>query len=205
MTQLGKREASANRGTSETIIEVRVNLDGHGEPDVSTGQGFFDHLLTALCVHSMIDMQVSAKGDLQTGCHHLLEDCGLCLGAALGQAVAKGPRIRRFGWALVPMDETLAQVAIDISGRPLAEVRLPEGAVGALSTQDAAEFIRGLAASMSATIHVDLLKSGNAHHGMEAVFKCLGTSLRQALEIDPRRVAVPSSKGEVSVTTCSAL
>jgi imidazoleglycerol-phosphate dehydratase len=191
------RTKTLQRQTSETLITVTVNLDGAGTGEIRTGQGFLDHMLRALATHSMVDLKLSAKGDLETGCHHLLEDCGLALGAVLREAVAGGGPVKRFGSALVPMDEALSRVAIDLSGRPFAAVQLPDGSAGGVGVEDAGEFFRGLSTGMLATVHVEALAGENTHHVLEASFKALALSLRQAIELDARRCGTPSTKGDV--------
>jgi len=191
------RTAELTRDTLETSVQVKVRLDGRGDAEVVTGQGFIDHLLRALALYSAFDLDVKASGDLVTGCHHLFEDTGLALGAAVARGLDGSQPIRRFGWAIVPMDEVLVQVAVDISGRPLAVLDLGTGEVAGVGVEDACEFLRGLAAAMGATLHIDLIKKGNVHHALEAVFKGLGMALRQATSLDPAREGTPSTKGRV--------
>ena len=194
-----QRTAEIMRRSLETSVHVRLQIDGHGAAKIHTGHGFIDHLLHAMTFFAMFDIDIQATGDLATGCHHLFEDIGLALGAAVARALESIGAIHRFGWALVPMDETLVQVALDISGRPLAVVDLGAGEVAGVGTEDACEFLRGLAAGMNATLHVDLLKPGNTHHALEAAFKALGLVLRQAVAADQMRQGnAPSTKGRVT-------
>jgi len=192
-----QRTAEASRRTLETSVQVQLHLDGKGAAKIHTGHGVIDHLLHAMTFFAMFDMEIEASGDLATGCHHLLEDIGLTLGAAVAGALDGADAIHRFGWALVPMDEALAQVALDISGRPLAVLDLGTGEVAGLGTEDACEFLRGLASGMNATLHIDLLRRGNVHHALEAAFKGVGMALRQATAADPARGNPASTKGRV--------
>jgi imidazoleglycerol-phosphate dehydratase len=193
------RTAQVTRTTLETSVRVNLCLDGRGEAKASSGQGFIDHLLQALALYSVFDLDIEAHGDLVTGCHHLFEDLGLALGTAIVRALERPAAICRFGWAIVPMDEVLVQVALDISGRPLAVLDLGDGQVSGVGVEDAREFLRGLAAGMRATIHVDVVKKGNVHHALEAVFKGLGVALRQAVSPDPAPRSVRSTKGSVDI------
>jgi len=189
------RWAQVVRETAETKVRVSLNLDGTGEGRVSTGIGFFDHMLTLLARHGSFDLEVEAKGDLEVDGHHTVEDTGICLGRAFLQARGEGKGIARFGHALLPMDEALALVAVDISGRGFLayEVPCPVERVGALDSQLGEEFLRALAANGGITLHVRLLAGANGHHILEAVFKGLGVALRSALRVEGDRV--PSTKG----------
>jgi imidazoleglycerol-phosphate dehydratase len=192
------RVASLVRTTSETDIRLTLDLDGSGRADIATGIGFLDHMLTALARHSLLDLDIRAKGDLHIDCHHTTEDVGIVLGKALAQALGDKRGIRRFGHAIVPMDEALAEAAIDISGRPFlawtAAFRQPK--VGEFDTELVEEFFRALAMNALITLHVTAKAGTNAHHVAEACFKATARALRMAVEHDPRiGDAVPSTKG----------
>lgn len=194
------RTASLTRTTSETDISARVDLDGSGRADVATGIGFLDHMLTALARHSLIDMTVAAKGDLHIDFHHTTEDVGIVLGQAVARALGEKRGIRRFGSALVPMDEALAEAAIDISGRPFLawSVTFARDKVGEMDTELFEEFFRAFAMNAGITLHVTQKAGTNAHHVAEACFKALARALRVAVEIDPRvGDAIPSTKGSL--------
>ncbi len=194
------RTASLTRTTSETDISARVDLDGSGRADVATGIGFLDHMLTALARHSLIDMTVLAKGDLHIDFHHTTEDVGIVLGQAVARALGEKRGIRRFGSALVPMDEALAEAAIDISGRPFLawSVTFARDKVGEMDTELFEEFFRAFAMNAGITLHVTQKAGTNAHHVAEACFKALARALRVAVEIDPRvGDAIPSTKGSL--------
>ena len=191
------RKAAFDRKTKETDITASIDLDGSGVAEIDTGIGFFDHMLTALAVHSGADIKVKCKGDLNVDGHHTVEDVGLALGEALRRAAGDRRGIRRYGSCLLPMDETLARVALDLSGRPFLVYDAP-GAVGMLGAMDAQlteEFFRALANSGGITLHAAVLYGKNVHHQVEALFKGLGRALREALEDDPRESGIPSSKG----------
>jgi imidazoleglycerol-phosphate dehydratase len=191
------RAAEVRRTTGETDVRVRVDLDGSGAAEVSTGVGFFDHMLTLLARHGLMDLAVEARGDLETGSHHTVEDTGITLGQALDRALGERAGIRRYGEALVPMDECLAQAAVDISGRPFlaCEVPLPATSIGGFETDLLAEFLRGLANHARLTLHVRLLAGENPHHVIEACFKATARALRAATSPDSRAHGVPSTKG----------
>jgi imidazoleglycerol-phosphate dehydratase len=192
------RIARLSRTTSETDISVSVDLDGSGRAEVATGVGFLDHMLTALARHSLIDMSVAAKGDLHIDFHHTTEDVGIVLGQAVAQALGDKRGIRRFGSAVVPMDEALAEAAIDISGRPFLawSVSFARDKVGEMDTELFEEFFRAFAMNAGITLHVTQKAGTNAHHVAEACFKALARALRVAVEMDPRTVGViPSTKG----------
>jgi imidazoleglycerol-phosphate dehydratase len=186
------------RKTSETDITLTLSLDGSGASDVATGIGFLDHMLTALARHALFDLTLRATGDLHIDFHHTTEDVGIVLGRALAQALGEKRGIRRFGEALVPMDEALAEVAIDISGRPFLawDVVFEQPKVGEMDTELFAEFFRAFAFNALITLHVARRAGANAHHVAEACFKALARALRVAVEIDPRLGdAIPSTKG----------
>ena len=192
------RSASITRTTSETEISVTLDLDGSGRADVATGIGFLDHMLTALARHALFDLTVRAKGDLHIDFHHTTEDVGIVLGRALLQALGEKRGIGRFGQALVPMDEALAEVAIDISGRAYCvwSVAFAQPKVGAMDTELFEEFFRAFVGNALITLHVTRKAGSNAHHVAEACFKALARALRMAVAIDPRiGDAVPSTKG----------
>jgi imidazoleglycerol-phosphate dehydratase len=191
------RAGEARRTTGETDVRVRVELDGTGTATVSTGVGFFDHMLTLLGRHSLIDIEVQAAGDLETGSHHTVEDVGITLGQALSKALGDRAGIERYGSALVPMDECLAQAAIDLSGRPFTaiDVPLPDGVIGGFETELLGEFMRALANHGGLTLHLRLIVPGNAHHAIEASFKALARALAVAVARNPRVSGIPSTKG----------
>lgn len=192
------RTAAVERRTLETAIEVAVNLDGTGQVDVSTGIGFFDHMLTAFGRHSRLDLTVKAEGDLQVDGHHTVEDTGIVLGQALAQALGDKRGITRFGSSFVPMDEALVLAALDISGRGQLHwnVEVPFGMVGDFDTQLAREFFIALATNAGITLHVRQLAGDNVHHILEAAFKACGRAVREAVAIDPALAdETPSTKG----------
>ena len=194
------RVAQVQRDTSETQIGVRVNLDGTGAAKLSTGIGFFDHMLDQIARHGLIDLDVHAKGDLHIDGHHTVEDVGITLGQALAKAVGDKKGIRRYGHAYVPLDEALSRVVIDFSGRPGLHMRVPfkSGMVGQFDTQLAFEFFQGFVNHAGVTLHIDNLHGENAHHQAETVFKAFARALRMALERDPRMGdVIPSTKGSL--------
>lgn len=191
------REAVMERVTKETSIAVRVALDGSGVTDVATGVPFFDHMLDALGRHALLDLSVSAKGDLEVDAHHTVEDVGICIGQAIATALGDKAGIRRFGSAAVPMDEALVLAAVDISGRGSLtyDVDVPIELIGSFDTTLAKEFFVALAANAGLTLHLHEVAGENAHHIIEAAFKATARALREAVELDPRVVGVPSTKG----------
>jgi len=191
------RTASIRRTTGETDVEARIDLDGAGVAEAVTGIGFFDHMLVLLARHSLIDMSISARGDLETGSRHTVEDTGITLGQALDTALGDRSGIERYGSALVPMDEVLVQVAIDLSGRPFLsfDADLTPMVIGGFETDLVAEFLRGMSNAARMTLHVDVLKPGGPHHVIEGCFKGLARALRGAVAPNPRVTGVPSSKG----------
>ncbi|MBX9592954.1 MAG: imidazoleglycerol-phosphate dehydratase HisB [Roseomonas sp.] len=194
------RTASIARATSETDIRLTLALDGTGQVEVATGVGFFDHMLTALARHSLMDLTVAAKGDLHIDDHHTVEDVGIVLGQALRQALGDKRGIRRFGQCLLPMDEALAEAAIDISGRPFLAWSVPfqRPKIGTFDTELVEEFFRAFAFNSGITLHVTLKAGSNAHHVAEACFKAVARALRMALETDPRMAGeIPSTKGSL--------
>ena len=191
------RTATRTRTTAETDITLTLALDGTGQARISTGVGFFDHMLTALARHAGFDLDISARGDLHIDAHHTVEDVGIVLGAALREALGDMRGITRFGHALVPMDEALAEAAVDISGRAhLAwNVAFERPMLGAMDTQLVEEFFRALAAHALITLHVTRRAGTNAHHVAESCFKAVARALRMAVALDPRVAGVPSTKG----------
>jgi len=192
------RSARVERNTNETRISAAVELDGSGTYEVATGIGFLDHMLEQLSRHSLIDLTLTAEGDLHIDAHHTTEDSGYAVGAAVAQALGERRGITRYGACLLPMDEALTRVAIDLSGRPFLSwgVDFPTQKVGDFDTELFKEWFRAFAQAAGATLHVDSLKGENSHHIAETCFKGLARALRQAVEIDPRKAdAVPSTKG----------
>jgi imidazoleglycerol-phosphate dehydratase len=192
------RRAEVARETAETAIRAVLDLDGSGAAEVATGIGFLDHMLTALARHALFDLTLEAKGDLHIDFHHTTEDAGIVLGQALRQALGDKRGIRRYGHALLPMDEALAEAAVDISGRPFLAWSVPFGPakVGEMDTELFEEFFRAFAFNAGITLHIGLKAGSNAHHVAEACFKAVARALRAATELDPRAPdAVPSTKG----------
>jgi imidazoleglycerol-phosphate dehydratase len=191
------RVGKVDRKTRETDISVKLDLDGKGKADVHTGLGFFDHMLELLAGHGMFDLEVRASGDLKTGGHHTVEDVGICIGTALAEALGEKRRISRYGNTVVPMDESLAMVVLDLSGRPyFAYEGGPVGEnIAGFDSALVAEFFRAVVNHARMTLHVRVLAGGDVHHTIEAVFKGFGKALRQAITIDPRSAGIPSTKG----------
>jgi imidazoleglycerol-phosphate dehydratase len=194
------RVADVQRNTAETQISVRINLDGSGVAKLSTGIGFFDHMLDQIARHGLIDLDINAKGDLHIDGHHTVEDVGITLGQAFAKAVGDKKGIRRYGHAYVPLDEALSRVVVDFSGRPGLHMRVPfkSGMVGGFDTQLAFEFFQGFVNHAGVTLHIDNLHGENAHHQAETVFKAFARALRMALERDARLGdVIPSTKGSL--------
>ena len=191
------RSAAIRRETAETAIDLTLDLDGRGQADLATGVGFFDHMLTHLARHSLFDLKLVCRGDLHVDAHHTVEDIGICFGKALAQALGDKAGIRRYGDATVPMDETLVTAAVDLSGRPFLawKADVPAEMLGTFSSQLAEEFWRAAATAGLFNLHVVLHHGRNTHHIVEAVFKAVARSLRNACEADPRGSGVPSTKG----------
>lgn len=191
------RTAEIARKTSETDIFVSIDLDGTGERSISTGIGFFDHMLDHVARHGLFDLEIRAKGDLHVDHHHTVEDVGICLGEALGKALDAKVGIRRYGASSVPMDEALASVALDLSGRPYLVYSNPldDRSAGEFLLDLIPVFLQALADRAGITLHATVNRAQNPHHAAEAVFKALGMALRQAVELDPRVKGVPSTKG----------
>jgi imidazoleglycerol-phosphate dehydratase len=193
------RQAKIERATRETEITVEVDLDG-GEVAPTTGVGFLDHMLDLLGHHARMGLRVEARGDLETGAHHTVEDVGIAFGQALDRALGDRTRIRRYGQALVPMDEALGECALDISGRPLClfEADLAPVSIAGFDAELAEEFFRAVATNAKLTLHLGTRYGSNAHHQIEACFKAFARALRDAAEIDPGREGVPSTKGTLT-------
>jgi len=192
------RTGTVHRATAETSIDVRVELDGTGAYKISTGIGFFDHMLEQLSRHSLIDMDVKTIGDLHIDQHHTVEDTGLAIGEAIAQALGEKRGIRRYADALSPMDETLTRVALDISGRPFLvwKTAFSQKRLGEMDTEMFEHFFHSLAQTAGLTLHVETLYGANNHHIAESAFKGLARALREAVEIDPRKAdSIPSTKG----------
>ncbi|TGE33651.1 imidazoleglycerol-phosphate dehydratase HisB [Desulfosporosinus sp. Sb-LF] len=191
------REAYIERKTKETEISVRLNLDGSGESQVETGIGFFDHMLTAFARFAYFDLILRASGDLEVDAHHTIEDCGIVLGQALREACGDKMGIERLGEALLPMDEALVQVALDLSNRAylIWDVNCPDGMVGEFPVEMAEEFFRALAVQSGLTLHVRQLSGKNRHHILEAAFKGVGRGLGLALRTNTRYSGILSTKG----------
>ncbi len=191
------RAAEIDRKTGETHVVVRLGLDGAGRGERDTGVGFLDHMLDLLARHGRLDLEVKARGDLDTGAHHTVEDVGICIGQALDQALADRAGISRYGQATVPMDEARASCAIDISGRGLLvfEAELPPGAIGNFDHELAEEFFRALASNARLTLHLSVERGSNVHHVIEAMFKALARAVRAAVALDATEAGVPSTKG----------
>jgi len=193
-----ERTAEVTRNTAETQITARVNLDGTGRAQLSTGIGFFDHMLDQIARHGLIDLAIDAKGDLHIDGHHTVEDVGITFGQAVYKAVGDKKGIRRYGHAYVPLDEALSRVVIDFSGRPGLVMNVPfkSGMIGNFDTQLAHEFFQGFCNHAFVTLHIDNLRGENAHHQCETVFKAFARALRSALELDARSAGtIPSTKG----------
>lgn len=192
------RKATIERNTKETRIRVAVNLDGSGVYTVSTGVGFLDHMLEQLSRHSLIDLEVKAEGDLHIDAHHTTEDVGIAIGEAVTRALGDRKGITRYGSALIPMDETLSRVALDLSNRPylIWRVNFDRPKLGDMDTELFKEWFQAFAQAAGVTLHVETLYGENNHHIVESCFKALARALREAIEIDPRKAdAVPSTKG----------
>lgn len=196
-----ERRARIERVTKETKITGAVNLDGGGHYQVATGIGFLDHMMEQLSRHSLIDLELAAQGDLHIDFHHTTEDCGYVVGEAVAQALGDRTGITRYGHALIPMDETLTRVALDLSNRPYVvwKVDFSRPKLGDFDTELFREWFHAFAQAAGATLHVETLYGENNHHIAESCFKALARALRQAVEIDPRKAdAVPSTKGTLS-------
>jgi imidazoleglycerol-phosphate dehydratase len=193
------RTASIDRTTHETDIQLELNLDGSGSASIDTGVGFLDHMLELFARHGVFDLKVKAKGDLHVDQHHTVEDTGICLGLAFRQALGKKEGIRRYGHFTLPMEETLATTAVDLSGRYFLVFNavFPTQKIGDFDTELVEDFWQAFAANCLCNLHVVLHHSRNSHHISEAIYKCLARSLRVAVETDPRMTGVPSTKGVI--------
>ena len=194
------RQTSIERNTTETRISARIDLDGTGAYDISTGIGFLDHMLEQLARHSLIDITLKAEGDLHIDFHHTNEDTGIVLGQALAEALGERAGIRRYGAALIPMDETLTRVALDVSNRPylIWQVNFVRDKLGEMDNELFKEWFQAFAQHGGLTLHVENLYGENSHHIVESCYKGLARALRQAIELDPRRAGdVPSTKGRL--------
>jgi len=192
------RQAEVSRNTLETQITVRIDLDGSGRSQLSTGVGFFDHMLDQIARHGMFDLDIAAKGDLHIDAHHTVEDVGITLGQAFAKALGDKRGVRRYGHAYVPLDEALSRVVVDLSGRPGLSfgVEFVRGTIGEFDVDLVHEFFQGFVNHALVSLHVDNLKGENAHHQAETAFKAFGRALRMAVELDPRAAGImPSTKG----------
>ena len=192
------RQSQITRTTGETDVRLSLGLDGRGEGTRTTGVGFLDHMLDLLARHGGLDLQAEVAGDLQTGSHHTVEDTGIVFGQALHEALGDRAGIRRYGHAVIPMDEARAMCAIDLSGRPYCSftgIALPPGDIAGFEHEAAEEFFRAVASSGRLTLHVDVQAGTNAHHMIEACFKAFARALRVAVSIDPDETGIPSTKG----------
>jgi imidazoleglycerol-phosphate dehydratase len=196
------RTAEITRTTGETDVTLTLGLDGSGAGSRSTGVGFLDHMLDLLARHGRLDLEVTVTGDLQTGAHHTVEDTGIVFGQALDKALGDRRGIGRYGHAIVPMDESRALCAIDLSGRPFAAIsgfeRLPAGDIAGFEHELAEEFFRAIASAARLTLHLELQAGTNAHHMIEACFKAFARALRIAVAVDPSETGVPSTKGTLT-------
>src|SRR3954471_5832004 len=194
------RSAEISRQTKETRVKISLNLDGTGKSSPETGVGFLNHMLDLFARHSLIDLTVNAEGDLEVDAHHTVEDVGIVLGQVLEKALGDKRGIYRYGWANLPMDESLAQVALDLSGRPafVFKVNFTSGSIGDFPTELIEEFFKALANSAKMNLHITVPYGTNNHHIAEAIFKATARALRQAVMLDPRNHDVPSTKGSLN-------
>lgn len=193
------RTASVNRKTNETDIVLSLNLDGSGKQEISTGVGFFDHMLSGFARHGFFDLKVAVKGDLTVDCHHTIEDTGIVLGTAIREALGDKKGIRRFGSMILPMDETLALCAADLSGRPyfVMDAEFTTDRIGDMDTEMIREFFYAVSYAAGMNLHLKILSAGNNHHMAEALFKAFGKALDEACAFDPRITDVLSTKGSL--------
>lgn len=191
------RIGKINRKTNETKVDVEINLDGAGNADIDSGVGFFNHMLNLFAAHGQFDLEVICAGDLEVDGHHSIEDIGIALGAALKESLGDKRGITRYGTFFLPMDETLALVSLDISGRPFLVCEVGELApmIGNFDTELVEEFLRAFAFNAGITLHVKILYGKNSHHKVEAIFKALGHALKAAVTVDEKIKGVPSTKG----------
>jgi imidazoleglycerol-phosphate dehydratase len=197
MTEI--RRAYLQRETAETYVAVDLVIEGAGTSSIQTGIPFFDHMLTLLSKHSLFDLKIEVRGDLAVDYHHSVEDTGIVLGKCLAQALGDKAGTRRYGWVLLPMDETLVQVAIDLSGRSYLHFQPPDNAasIGQFDFELVEEFLRAFSSNASLNLHVDILRGRNTHHMIEGIFKGLAKALDQSCQIDRRVGGIPSSKGSL--------
>jgi len=191
------RRAEVRRKTKETAVVLKLNLDGSGKHSVVTGIPFFDHMLSLLAYHSRMDLSVKAKGDIGVDAHHTVEDVGICLGDGIRKALGEAKGIQRYGATMIPMDETLVSIALDVSMRPclVFQMKLRRLKIGTFDPELVEEFFKALCNHARMTLHINLLYGRNTHHMVEAVFKGFGRALREAVSIDERASQVPSTKG----------
>jgi len=191
------RSSTVTRKTKETEIVLRLNLDGSGKADVRTGIGFFDHMLTLLARHGLMDLEIKCQGDLEVDTHHTIEDVGIVIGKAIAEAVGDKKSMKRFGTSILPMDESLAMVSMDISSRPyiVFEVAFTSEKIGDMQSEMVEEFFRALAFNSGITLHIKLFYGSNNHHIAEAIFKAFGRALNEATRLDDRIEGVLSTKG----------
>ena len=193
------RKGEVVRETSETRISMNLELDGQGTSDISTGVGFLDHMLELFARHGLFDLEVRCKGDLEVDAHHTVEDVGICLGLAVKEALGSAKGIKRYGWVVLPMDEALATVALDLGGRPYLAVSLPtlDGDIGGFAMELLPEFFQAFCNNAGANLHIRVDSGRNRHHMAEAIFKAFSKALDQAVAVDPRVQGVPSTKGRL--------
>lgn len=191
------RSANIDRVTNETSIHLVLNLDGVGKGVINTSIPFFDHMLNQLTFHSLVDLELSAKGDVEIDCHHTVEDCGICLGKAFSKALGDKKGINRYGFFLLPMDDALVRVALDFSGRPYLnwKVRFPTSGVGTFDLELMREFFNSFSINSQATLHVEMLDGLNSHHIAEAIFKGMGKAIKMAIAKNQGLGSIPSTKG----------
>jgi len=193
------RSAEIQRDTLETKIKINLALDGQGKAQLQTGIGFFDHMLQQIAKHAQLDISLQAEGDLHIDAHHTIEDVGICLGQAIKQSLADMKGLNRYGYAYVPLDETLSRVVVDLSGRPglFFNVSFSRARIGDFDVDLVREFFQSLVNHAGITLHIDLLRGYNAHHQVESVFKAFARALRMAITMDDRSTGVPSTKGKL--------
>ena len=191
------RSAQIHRKTGETEIQIKLTIEGSGKSTVATKIPFFDHMLTLFARHSLMDLDVKADGDIEVDLHHTVEDTGIALGQAFAKALGDKSGIRRYGFAYLPMDETLARVVVDFSGRPFLEYRAPQSvaSIGGFAVQLVEEFMRAFSVHAGCNLHIEILYGRDAHHMAEAIFKGLAKATDAACQIDPRVTGIPSTKG----------
>lgn len=197
---MADRKAQITRNTNETQIELSLDLDGTGQADIDTGVGFFDHMLHHVAVHGLVDLRVKATGDLHIDSHHTIEDISICLGRAIDEALTSRKGISRMGSAYVPMDEALARVVIDLSGRPYVVINadFTTPMMGQMPTDMVIHALESIAFHGKMNLHAEVLYGRNDHHKAEALFKAFGRALAQAVAFDPRRQGIPSTKGTLT-------